>query len=527
MRVAFRVDASATIGIGHLKRCLSVAHALRSLGARILFVTRNLGLDTGAAIEAEGFEAIRLAPPGVQSLPERESADPPHGYWAGVSQSRDAAETINALASAGLDWMVVDHYAFDQRWHRAVAPRAARRVCVIDDLADRTLHADLVVDHNVSPDHRAKYASRVSGETRLLGGPRYALLAPAYGHAAPYRFRPTVESIGIFMGGADATRASELALHACRGSAGFAGPIQVATTSANIHVDALRSLCQRLGSCELLIDLPDLVAFFQRHDLQIGAGGGAAWERCCLGVPSLTMQCTSNQSVVVEALTSLDATRAIHTLDIDAVGLAIAGLVQEASTRLRLGTRSRELVDGHGAGRVAVAMFSSAVRLSPARLDDAAPMHRWRNDPRTRHHARSPEPIPLERHLAWWSQAISDESRHLLVAYAGSRAVGSVRFDFDDDSAEISIYLDPEMVGLGLGAGTLRAAQAWIACNAPPTRQVVAEIHPENAASIKAFVSAGFSRTGPTRWAWRVAPRTLPTASPPLDAEHHDSNRQP
>ena len=49
--------------------------------------------------------------------------------------------------------------------------------------------------------------------------------------------------------------------------------------------------------------------FFGRHDLQIGAGGGATWERCCVGAPSLTLPCSRNQQVVISALAELGILR--------------------------------------------------------------------------------------------------------------------------------------------------------------------------------------------------------------------------
>lgn len=76
--------------------------------------------------------------------------------------------------------MVLDHYAFDAVWHNAIRAELGSRIAVIDDLADRMLSADLIVDHNFAPDHRVKYEGRAARESILLGGPRYALLGPAF-----------------------------------------------------------------------------------------------------------------------------------------------------------------------------------------------------------------------------------------------------------------------------------------------------------------------------------------------------------
>src|SRR2546427_5000720 len=103
MRIAFRVDASARTGIGHLKRCLALAHAIRGLDGQVVFVTRELGIDSGSMIEAEGFHALRLPPPGPDSQAVPHPDDPKHAAWAGVPQQLDVDQTCAALESAPPD----------------------------------------------------------------------------------------------------------------------------------------------------------------------------------------------------------------------------------------------------------------------------------------------------------------------------------------------------------------------------------------------------------------------------------------
>lgn len=205
--------------------------------------------------------------------------------WAGVSQTQDAADTARTLADWHPDTVVVDHYAFDARWHRAVRNALGCRLLVIDDTADRALDADALLDHNWAPDHRTKYAGRLQRKPLWLCGPRFALLAGAYRGAGRYRFHDAVRSIGVFMGGTDPGGISARVLASCR-VAGFTGPVEVVSASANPHLAGLRQACANDGHATLTLDQPDLATFFARHDLQVGAGGSASWERCCIGAPT-------------------------------------------------------------------------------------------------------------------------------------------------------------------------------------------------------------------------------------------------
>lgn len=485
MRVALRVDASAAMGLGHLTRCFSLAHALKAAGAEVRFVTRELGVGSASRIAAQRFQVIELAPSNKVAADMR----------------RDADETLEALDGFDSDWIVVDHYELDAAWHRGVAARPTRRICVIDDLADRDLDADVLVDQNPGPDHRAKYAGRAGVDTLLLGGPRFALLAPAYATTPPYAFRDPVASVGIFMGGTDVLGMSALALEACRDVAGFEGPIQVVTTRANPGLDALRAAVEASPATELLLELPDLAEFFRRHDLQVGAGGGAAWERCRVGAPAIVVQWAENQAVVLDALAERGAAWVVPEPTTQRVGHAVATLLGDAGARCALAEHARGWIDGRGAERVALALCADSLALRRARAEDARRLHAWRNDERTRRHFRDPSAISLENHLAWWQQALGDPARLLLVAHCGARDVGSVRLDLDRNDAEISLYLDPALTGLGLGTAMLTAAQRWVAEQRPGLR-LVAEVRTGNDASQGAFRAAGFSRAAPERWQW-------------------------
>ncbi|WP_114970659.1 UDP-2,4-diacetamido-2,4,6-trideoxy-beta-L-altropyranose hydrolase [Rhodoferax ferrireducens] len=507
--VAIRVDASATIGTGHLKRCLSLAQALIEQGAQVSLIAR--------ALDGVAAQVLRDAPCPVRWLPApsgdvpTDSTSTPHAAWAGVSWTQDADDTANALRTERPDWLVVDHYAFDVRWHDALRASQDCRLLVIDDTADRALAPDALLDHNWAPDHRTKYAGRLAREPHWLAGPRYALLSPAYRNAPRYAFQPEVRSIGIFMGGTDPDGISARVLVACR-SADFSGLVEVVSTSANPHLSALRDACTGAGHATLTLDQTDLVAFFTRHDLQIGAGGGATWERCSIGAPTLAIAVATNQSAVVPGLASLGAVCAATEATLTST---LRELIQNPMARQALATRAATLVDGRGAQRVALHLLRDTLRLRPATLADAQLLHAWRNHPSVRAVSGNSEPISFKSHHSWMRRVLQSPDRRLLIAQVGALPVGSIRFDqLETGHLEVSLYTDPQLQGLSLGPRLLLAGERQMHHSLQAPFTVDATVVAGNTASQQLFEGSGY-HGGPLLYCKTIGPLPdEPTAIP-------------
>ena len=371
-RVAIRVDASRAIGWGHVKRCLALAEALRAAGAEVRFLARATDVDAAALLAGHDFECLAVVPTSPALSASGSAPTVPHAHWLDVTPARDAADTLAALGGWCPDVLVVDHYAIAASWHDALRRATGAAIAAIDDLADRPLAVDLVLDHNPSPDHRAKYRAVVDSGVTLLGGPAYALIDAVYRRQAKRAFHETVQRVGIFLGGTDPGQHSPWVLRACREHAGWRGPLQLATTSSSVHLDALRAECARDSNLEILIDQPNLAAFHVGHDLQIGAGGGALWERCALGVPTLALVCAANQRLSVPLLAEAGIVAGFDALEQSAacqaeLGTLIARLIASGAERARLRERSLTLVDGRGAERAAAAILALAPPTEGAR----------------------------------------------------------------------------------------------------------------------------------------------------------------
>ncbi|MCE4556113.1 UDP-2,4-diacetamido-2,4,6-trideoxy-beta-L-altropyranose hydrolase [Pelomonas cellulosilytica] len=496
MHVAFRCDASSRIGLGHVLRSLSLAQALAAAGATTSFLLRDSDVEAAARVRAAGFTAVRLPLPPVHEPGQLTDAD------------ADARASISALNGAPPAWVVADHYGLDARWHDALRDALHCRLAVIDDLADRPLAADALIDHNLLPSgtHRERYAAVLRLEpSRWLCGPRHALLGPAYADLPAFDVREAVQRVGIFMGGTDPRAASATVLAGCR-AAGFEGHIDIVTTSAAPSLAALQAAVAADGRATLTLDLPDLAGFYARQDLLVGAGGGGAWERCAVGVPSLTLCVADNQRAVIPALVAQGATVGANDLTPAGVATALRPLLADAGLRRRLSASAAALVDGWGARRVALALLSQAgclPTLRAATMADAEALWRWRNHAATRAVSRQQGEIPLASHRQWLQRLLDAGRNRLSIASIGALDVGVIRFDPLDAQPtaawEVSLYLLPQLHGLGLGGLLLRAGELALR-EAEGPLQVHAEVLAGNTASKRLFEAGGYRPQRDGHW---------------------------
>jgi RimJ/RimL family protein N-acetyltransferase len=248
------------------------------------------------------------------------------------------------------------------------------------------------------------------------------------------------------------------------------------------------------------MDLPDLAEFHARHDLEVGAGGGASWERCCIGVPTLLIATADNQAVVVDELSRIGAaasTEPSSLPSVSAIGAVVEKLVADAELRQSLSRKARLLVDGLGVTRVALRMAASALTLRRAQPEDAELVYRWRNHPDTRAVSGDGREISLETHRDWYQRSLANAARSLFVAVIGTREVGVIRFDRRDDGyQEISLFLDPALHGLGLGRRMLSAGESAMG----PDARFLAQVIDGNSRSAEMFAAAGYFNESPGEW---------------------------
>ncbi|MFN3305245.1 MAG: UDP-2,4-diacetamido-2,4,6-trideoxy-beta-L-altropyranose hydrolase [Roseateles sp.] len=356
--VLIRADASSVMGHGHVMRCLALAAALRERGAIPVFAQVAQAGDASAAIAAADCRLLALS-----------SVD-------------DAQACLQVWLDAALPppaVLVVDHYGLDARWVQAFHAGCAARgwalpvVLVIDDLANRPLLGDWLLDQNWHVDPAARYAAHWQGPAaQTLFGPGFALLRHefAQARAALRERRAALSRVVLAFGGSDPPDATDRCIAVLREGLGDSVCIDAVIGGGNPHVATLAARWQGDAAVTLTVAATDMAARFAAADLFVGAGGSMTWERACLGLPGITLTLADNQEPLCRALA--DAGEGVHLgpwTGSDAQCQALLAAVRELATdsprRLDMGRRLAARLDGRGAARVAHALWSAV--LSAAR----------------------------------------------------------------------------------------------------------------------------------------------------------------
>ncbi len=358
-RVVFRADAGQRIGTGHVMRCLSIADRLAQMGARARFVCKAHDGHMAAQIRARGYGCDLLP-----VTPDWHAAD--YLGWLGGPMAEDAEQTAAAIAATGgADMLVVDHYALDASYHRALR-QVVPRIAVIDDLHNRPHDCDLLIDQNIGHD-AAAYAGLVPDHARFLVGADYAPIRAAFlalraGSLARRADIAVPKVLLVSLGGSDPDNVTMAALDALRPPLVF-DQVHVVLSSVARHLAAVRAVVAGLSHVTLHVDTQKMPELMAQADLSIGAAGVTAIERCVLGLPTLMVVVADNQIEAAHRMAALGAVSVLgNTASITSqtVQTALAAFMDDTTGRLQDMSRcAADLYDGQGLDRIAPALFET------------------------------------------------------------------------------------------------------------------------------------------------------------------------
>lgn len=337
LTIAIRASGGEVIGLGHLRRCLSLAQALSRQGATVLFVTNDDQAVLGL-IRDNGFEVTFV---------DSESD---------FEQTRDAIDRWRSSA------LVVDSYDISADYLTRMREHVGLLIAV-DDVADRRLPVDMVINGAA---YAPELAYEVLPHTVLLLGAAYVILREEFAQEPVDKNIGPAKRILITIGGSDPTGLSQRLL----------GWILEEAEDVNLDIVAgpffkntgalFEAAAQRPEHVQVHSNPTYMRSLMLAADLAITSGGQTTYELAATGTPAVAIATAEHQRENLDTLVKagcLSFAAGFDDADLKAKLLAkFRELTGDPEKRYQMSKRGRALVDGRGAERLARVITEECAR---------------------------------------------------------------------------------------------------------------------------------------------------------------------
>lgn len=279
MSVFFRVDASPSMGTGHLMRCLALAQALDEQMIDVCFFIREQSRENCLS-RHDWVGQIHIIPDAIPI------ADEPQWLNEQVGQHRPSL-------------LILDGYQFHATYRAALQAKLQDLhipLVLFDDtnsdLTNGLLYADVII--NSAPDAvTLNYQATAPGATYCLGT-EFRVLRQEFYVQQPVSWQNR-NSLTLVMGGSDVNNLT-IPLLQQLDKQGFSDPVRVLTGSAYPHIEALQhtiavsSLAiQHIANCQTVAEV------FSHSKLIVSAAGASQFEILACGTPAVLAVIADNQ----------------------------------------------------------------------------------------------------------------------------------------------------------------------------------------------------------------------------------------
>ena len=319
LNIAIRVDANSEIGGGHFRRCLTLAQEAQKRGHSIKFISAQLPEKDRLLLKKNKLfydiisEKNQNENITSKKIPNKFS----HDKWLKLSILEDAKITSKSLDKFNPNWIIFDHYSLNIEWVNIVKKKHNDPYYLaIDDLDNRNLGSDFLLDQTSIIKKERIY--KVPGS---LVGPKFALISNKFDYYRNKSIQKRSDSksfilknknffILISLGLYDKKKLLPILVDTL--SKMKNANILVATSSECQTLSKLKKLCQKYKNFSLHLDSKNMAELMLKADVCIGAAGMSMWERCCMGIPSLTITIAKNQQKVTKQVTNLNISKQLR-----------------------------------------------------------------------------------------------------------------------------------------------------------------------------------------------------------------------
>ncbi|MDJ1491718.1 UDP-2,4-diacetamido-2,4,6-trideoxy-beta-L-altropyranose hydrolase [Cytophagaceae bacterium DM2B3-1] len=469
IRVIFRADGNAQIGLGHVTRSLALADMLRDDFECIFAIQQPSDAIRNQILEVcTSLIELPLATDYIQ----------------------EATALLSRLQPT--DIIVLDGYGFETLCQRVYKQAGHKLVC-IDDIHAYHFVADVVVNQagHINP---SRYSHEIY--TQLCIGPeQYALLRkPFLEKIKENRSSFDRKKLFISFGGGDNNDFTYSITKQVVEKDLF-DEIVVLVGSAYPYMQNLQLFSEEHSHIKIYqnIDADQVSNLMHSCMAAICAPSSVAYEYCAVGGLLFLKQTANNQLGIVSFLINekmayiFDEQFPFITSETAIEQDALA--MMQSQRRYFTGKSNKAFLK-----LFKNLAFSKELKVRSADDNDLLLFFQWANDPEIRKYSYNSNPIELEVHKKWFQNKLLNSNSIMYVVSTSHEPIAQIRFEVDKEEAIISYLIDNKYRGKGLGVTVLLLGIQAVKATHQTVARIIGYVIKENIASCKAFERAGFNK---------------------------------
>ena len=329
MNVAFRVDASSNIGIGHLMRCLALSEELTRKGHDCYFLSKIENDELINKIEKNNIH---------------------YQINSNATLLEDNKILVKFAKEKDIDWIVTDHYGINTEYIKEIKQNNFK-VLSVDDNAQIHYYSDIVLNQNIGSEKLNFSAEKY---TKFILGAKYAIIRDELLIKKNKKEGNEVKKILIMLGGTDKDNLILKILKTLKSCRNL--EFLVVIGPLNPHYDKIKNFIESENLKARIIKSPENMAdLYLESDIAISAGGTSCYELSYFGIPNLIISVADNQLTISNEFDKQNISIYLgekEKLSSEDLKNKFKELIDDSALRKKLSENGKKLVDGKGKQRI-------------------------------------------------------------------------------------------------------------------------------------------------------------------------------
>lgn len=474
-RIVLRADCGASIGVGHVFRCLSLAEMLK---------------ENYFVVFAIQYPFDMIAHLLLGTVDEIFALEKTNNY------TSDALQLLNSLDSS--DIVVLDGYRFTSEYQRIIK-KSGCKIVAIDDLHMWHQYADIIINHSEGVNELSYSKEPYS---KLCLGLDYAILRkPFLEHSFQERRPQNISKVVVSMGAGDIDNVSQKFAEALL-QLNEIEEIHLLIGAVNPNQTNIRRFVNETNTSKVIIhhslSAEDIVLLLRKCHVCICPASNTSIECCALGTGLVSGFTAENQLETLAALNKKNVLinlGDLKNITVDEIKIAFDKLIQKPAIFAPLIKNQSKLIDRKSPERLRklfAELSGHGLNFRMAKYSDVDLYYKWRNNDLVRTNSFSKDKIDYDDHVCWFRSKVNSPNCFLYIFFnTTEESVGQVRIERDIEEVVIGISIAEAFRGKSFSAEMLTASTDDY-LELYPADSVIAYIKVENVASYRSFVKAGF-----------------------------------